>query len=315
MTEQLQAGQSPQRGQMERKRVTMCLCVILCGAFIIGLTFLCKSISRTGIFWCLCPLLGTGASALFLRRPWREYRAAYRTDFVCDALKSEFPGLRYEPFGGIPVETIADTGMAYMGHRGYVTDGIQMRCNGLSLEQSYIRAEVYEVSYDDEGGKSAGYVPVVSARWMIFDFDNPFRADLRIAQKGFHGTSAKWFCRSDYQNSFERTGVSLDSSSKKFIIYCRNGPCNPDSVTPALMERIEALAKHTRGKLMIGFIGNRLHIAVDDDRNILDPPQFVFLPVRKTRALRAFRNEIEAVTQFVSNLQHNRNLFKQEVKL
>ena len=313
MTEPWLTEQNPHRSEMERKRFGMCLRVTLCAAITIGLPLLCKSNPRLGNeLWIMCLLFGICFSAWFLKRPWKEYREAYRMGCVRDALKAEFPDLHYDPLDGIPEMTILETGMIYTGDSVYMNDHIQARFNNIPLEESSLRIEEQRSSVDEDGKVRTYNVTIFTGRWMIFDFENPFRADVRIARKGIRGTAHKGtYGSGGYDTVFERTGVKLDSSAyKHFDVYFRNLQDNSGSVTPALMERIQALSKHTRGKLMLGFIGNRLHVVIDDKQCIFDPPRCVFLPVRGSRMVRNFRNEIETVTQFVSELQKNSYFFR-----
>lgn len=253
-------------------------------------------------------VIGIIVSVLVMRKPRQRYRDAYKQALVRRSLESVFTDLEYEPELGISYETIASTKMMNMGDRFHSEDYISAMYRNIRFEQSDVHIEEEHTTTDSDGHTSTSYVTIFRGRWMIFDFNKEFRANLQIAQKGFPNARRKRFFGKK-ETLFKKVEMESDSFNNGFYVFAQNEHDAFYIVTPAFMERIENLAAHNRGKLLFCFVGDRLHIAIHDNKDSFEPGS-LFKSIDETAAMEKIRGEILTITQFIDELNLDNTLFK-----
>ena len=123
----------------------------------------------------------------------RQYRKKFKDFFVLKSLENKFTELFYDPDNGIQYQTIAQTKMMNMGDRYHSEDYISGRYKDIRFEQSDVHIEEEHTSTDSDGHTTTEYVTIFKGRWMIFDFNKTFKADVQISQKGFGNSRVKRF--------------------------------------------------------------------------------------------------------------------------
>ncbi len=249
-------------------------------------------------------------SLLVMRKPRQKYRAAFKQAFVRRSLESVFTDLTYQPEYGIPYETIAATKMMYMGDRFHSEDYIHARYRNVGFEQSDVHIEEERQSTDSEGHTHTEYVTIFRGRWMIFDFNKQFRANVQIAQKGFPNAKRKRFFGKK-ETLFKKVEMESETFNKSFLVYAQDEHDAFYIITPAFMERIQNLSAHNKGKLMFCFVGNHLHIAIHDNKDSFEPGS-IFKRMDEEKITQKLRSEIEVITQFIDELSLDNNLFIEE---
>ena len=318
--EALEFDRRARKKEMERNRIGMCVRVLLAAAVIAAATVFSSKIPGFGKYWFIVPFFGLFAACWVLKYAWRDYREAYKLSCVRGALETMFTDLYYAPFDGISDRTISESGLIYMGDSCHVEDCIRARYNGLYLERSDVRIQEQrqQTQYNRyNGGEYRGKrqknvnVTLFRGRWLIYDFKKPFRADVQIVQKGFRCTGQQIGQNKHMDTTFKRRGLGLDTGNKHFLMYIKNSN-EAFHVSKNLMDRIQKLADSVTGKLMVGFVGTELHIAIDDNRPSLEPPYNIFLPLREDRVTKKLRSEMDSITEFIEKLRLENNLFLQE---
>ena len=242
------------------------------------------------------------------KKPRQRYRAAFKDAFVKRSLESVFTDLRYEPEQGIPYETIAATKMMYMGDRFHSEDYIHARYRNVRFTQSDVHIEEEHQSTDSEGHTTTEYVTIFRGRWMIFDFNKEFKANVQIAQKGFPNAKRKRFFGKK-EELFKPVEMESEVFNKQFRVFAQNEHDAFYIITPAFMERVQSLAAHNKGKLLFCFVGNRLHIAIHDNKDSFEPGS-VFKRPNEEAVTQKLRSEIGVITQFIDELSLDNDLFK-----
>ena len=261
------------------------------------------------LFFFLVP--GIIVSALLMKKPRQRYRAAFKQAYVRRALQSVFTDLYYDPERGISYDTIAATRMMNMGDRFRSEDYISGRYKEIPFEQSDVHIEEERQSTDSEGHTTTEYVTIFRGRWMIFDFNKTFKANVQIAQKGFPNAKRKRFFGKK-EELFKPVEMESEVFNKQFRVFAQNEHDAFYIITPAFMERVQSLAAHNKGKLLFCFVGNRLHIAIHDNRDYFEPGS-IFREIEAQKAIWKVRSELSAVTRLISELSLDNDLFIQEV--
>lgn len=240
-------------------------------------------------------------------KPRKEYRRAFKEAVVRQALESVFSDLCYEPDMGIAYDVIAGTGMMNMGDRFRSEDFISGGYRDICFSQSDVHIQEEHRSTDSDGHTSSSYVTIFRGRWMIFDFNKEFRARLQITQRGFPNAKRKRFFGRK-ETLFKRVEMESESFNRGFLVYAQDEHEAFYVITPSFMERVERLAANNRGKLMLCFVDQQLHIAIHDNVDSFEPGS-LFSRVNEERILDRIQSEIDTITQFVDELKLDNNLF------
>ena len=275
-----------------------------------GLTIAVVVMSRHFFMLPFLLVFGFVFSAVLSSGPYKRYRTAFKAAFVERSLRSAFTSLYYEPSQGISYDTIAATKMMYMGDRFHSEDYVHASYRDVRFEQSDVHIQDEHHSTDSKGHSSTHYVTIFRGRWMIFDFNKEFRAKVQIVQKGFPTAKRKRFFGKK-ETLFQKVETESETFNQQFQVYAQNEHDAFYILTPAFMERVQNLTAHNKGKLMFCFIGNRLHIAINDNKDSFEPGS-IFKPIDEEKATRKIREEIEGITQFIDELSLDNDLFVQE---
>ena len=240
-----------------------------------------------------------------------EYRKQFKNKFVLKSLEKKFTYLIYDPYKGIPYSKIAATKMMRMGDRYHSEDYISAKYKDIKFEQSDVHIEEEHKTRDSNGHTTTHYVTIFRGRWMIFDFNKEFKANVQISQKGFSNSTVNTFWGKK-EELFKKVAMESEAFNKKFNVYAQNEHDAFYIITPSLMERIERLAARNKGKLLFCFINNKLHIGIYDNKDSFEPGS-VFKQINEQETLNKISEEIETITQFVEELNLDNDLFKKEV--
>ena len=236
----------------------------------------------------------------------KKYKGDFKNKFVLKSLEKKFTDLVYEPNRGIPHSTIAATKMMRMGDRYHSEDYVSAKYKDIKFEQSDVHIEEEYQTTDSDGHTTTHYVTIFRGRWMIFDFNKEFKANVQISQKGFSNSKVNTFWGKK-EDLFKKVSMESEEFNKKFNVYAQNEHDAFYIITPPLR-----LAEKNKGKLLFCFIDNKLHIGIYDNKDSFEPGS-VFKQINEEETLNKISEEIETITQFVEELNLDNDLFKKEV--
>lgn len=242
---------------------------------------------------------------IFVRKRMREYRDFYKRNYVNAMIRSVIPSAQYHPEQGFPSRMINQTGLIMMGNIYKSEDLIEGDHNNVHFRRADL---LIEDEYRDSDGDTHT-VTYFKGRWMIFESNKYFEADLQVIQKGFGHARRRTgiFTRKvDRRHAFETEDVTFNN---QFKCLCQNESEAFYLLTPVLMQGLMRLAAESDGKVMVGFVDNLIHVAIQSSKDYLEPP--VFHKVSDKEIL-DIQKEIHAVTSFVEGLRLDRKIFMQE---
>ena len=256
-------------------------------------------------------IIGIIISIIATSKLSNQYKKMFKDKFVLKSLENIFTDLVYEPNRGMPYQTIAETKMMYMGDRYHSEDYICAKYKDIKFEQADVHIEEEETTTDSDGNTTTTYVTIFRGRWMIFDFNKNFKANVQISQKGF-GNSRVNRIFGKKEERFKKVSMESESFNKKFNIYAQSEHEAFYIITPSLMERIERLEEKNKGKMLFCFVDNRLHVGIYDNKDSFEPGS-VFKKIDEEQVIKRISGDIETITQFVDELNLDNTLFKKEV--
>ena len=283
--------------RLELKKIYI-ICIII--SIIIGILIIVLTKNIQTIFFGI--FIGVIITAIFSSKKARIYNLDYKTYFVRTALTKIFSNIKYEPESGLDKSIIANTGMMYMGDRYSSNDLITGYYKNIAFTQSDVHIE--ERHEDSEGHTT--YVTIFRGRWMIFDFNKQFKANVQVCQKGFGNNKVNsLFSKTKYKK------VEMESKefNKNFKVYAINPHDAFYILTPSLMEKIKKLDQMNTGKILLCFIDNKLHIGLYDNKDSFEHGS-VFKELNETEITQNISKDINQITMFVDELNLDNDLFK-----
>ena len=245
-------------------------------------------------------LLCTGKKA-------REYSLAFKSYFVKSSLEKIFTNLKYQPESGISRSTIAETNMMRMGDRYSSNDLVTGNYKTIGFTQSDVHIEEEHETRDSDGNTRTYYVTIFKGRWMIFDFNKSFKADVQVAQKGFGNNKVgSWLSG---QQKFHKVEMESQEFNKAFNVYAQQPLDAFYILTPKIMEKIRNLDERNDGRLLLCFIDNKLHVGIYNYEDSFEH-QSVFKPTDEEKTRNNISTDIQKITMFIDELELDNDLFK-----
>ena len=226
-----------------------------------------------------------------------KYVGMYKENVVKNILDSIFTNVIYKPNEGIPREVIEETKTIEMGK--YSSDDyIEAIYNGVHFIQADV-ASWYD--YDE------GRVTYFRGRWMIFDFNKAFKANMQVIPTKYkHAKKFKNFKLNDI--AYKKVETEDVEFNKQFKVLAQNDYDVFYVLTPQMMERIKKLSNSINGDVILYFSNNLLHIGINNFKNAFEVgiDESIDIEVEKHRIL----YDINLITSFIKELQLDMNLFK-----
>lgn len=246
-------------------------------------------------------------TAILSSKSTREFSLAFKNAFVLTSLKSVFSDLVYEPEKGLNESVISSTGMMYMGDRYSSNDYISGKYKNINVVQADVHIEEEEETTDSEGNTTTTWVTIFRGRWMVFDFNKTFKANIQVSQKGFGNSRiSNWGAKIKYK----KVMMEDQDFNNKFRIYAQDEHDAFYILTPSLMEKIKWLTSNISGKLLFCFVDNKLHIGIQNNKDSFE--HGVFTKINEEKVVNEISQDIKLITNFVDELSLDNDLFRRE---
>ena len=223
----------------------------------------------------------------------RIYEKYYKAYFVKTSLRNILDNVKYDHEQGIDSQVLRDTRMIRMGNVYNSDDWTMAEYKGLD----FVQADVEIGDSDTDGSRT-----LFKGRWMIFGFPKKFNFRLKVIEK--------WFPSDLRYGNMRRVEVESQDFNDLFKIYAEDDFEAFYLLDPALLEGITRLGKNYKGKIMLCFVENKLHVALHDRKDAFEPPRNVFKPLDEQAEMEKVAGEIKVVTDFVDGLRLDKKLFQ-----
>ena len=253
-------------------------------------------------------IFGTIVTTKINIKPTKRFTLAFKEAFVLKSLKSVFTDLVYEPEKGLDESIISNTGMMDMGDRYSSNDYISGKYKNINVVQSDVHIEEEHETTDGDGNTTTTWVTIFRGRWMIFDFNKCFKANIQVCQKGFGNSRlSNWGAKIKYKKVMMEDQVFNNS----FRTYAQDEHDAFYILTPSLMEKIKKLASNISGKLLFCFIDNKLHIGIQNNKDSFE--HGIFTRIDEEKVTNEISQDIKLITNFIDELSLDNDLFRREV--
>ncbi len=236
----------------------------------------------------------------------KAYTMAFKNFFVKKSLENIFTDLQYFPEAGIRESLIASTEMMYMGDRYHSEDYVSGKYKNIGFIQADVHIEKEYQTTDSDGHTTTSYVTIFKGRWMIFDFNKTFKANVQVCQKKFGNNKLSSFFSS---TKYQKVEMESEEFNKNFIVHAQDPHDAFYILTPSIMEKIKNLSNQTTGKILLCFINNQLHVGLYDGKDSFEPGS-CFKEIDVNEVMNEVANDINKITMFIDELELDNDLFK-----
>ncbi|NLK12202.1 MAG: DUF3137 domain-containing protein [Candidatus Phytoplasma sp.] len=192
-----------------------------------------------------------------------KFSNMYKDQLMLALLTDMYEEPTYNRKGSIPRSVIDSTKLTARADRFTGEDHITGKYKGVSFEVCDVRMEELRTTSNGKTTTTT-YVTYFLGRWMIFRFNRDFKEELRIVEKGLFGASymPKKQVKVETESIEFNKKFRISATSEQYAFY---------QITPSMLEKLQTLEKMFKGHISFLFRGNELHIAINDNKNTLEP--------------------------------------------
>ena len=195
-----------------------------------------------------------------------------------------------------------------MGDRYSSNDYISGKYKNINVIQADVHIEEEHETTDSDGNTTTTWVTIFMGRWMIFDFNKIFKANIQVCQKGFGNSKlSNWGSKTKYKKVMMEDQVF----NNIFRTYAQDEHDAFYILTPSLMEKIKKLVNNISGKLLFCFVDNKLHIGIQNNKDSFE--HGIFTKINEEKVTNDISQDIKMITNFVDELSLDNDLFRKEV--
>ena len=242
------------------------------------------------------------ALMIFFNKPHEKFKSSFEEMFVVKALKDVFTDLEYSSGKGIDKSVLKSTNMIQLGDRYSSKNFIKGKYKNVYLEQADVHIEQ---SYQTKDGVK--FVTLFKGRWIIFDFNKYFRANMLVRQRNFRNSKG---C-SIFSN-LHKVVTEDESFNNEFKVYAQDDHEAFYILTPSLIEKIQNVANGIDGSLIFCFVDNKLHIGINNSQDSFK--HSIFRKVDAEKIKESISSDIKLITDFVDKLSLDNTLFKRRLE-
>jgi hypothetical protein len=231
----------------------------------------------------------------------QSFRTIVKKDIILTLLKEQFDDVYYDPQGMIPISVINETRMVKRPDRFHGEDYIKGSYNGVNFELSDIDLKERVETRDSKGNVHVSYQTYFKGRWYIYQFPRKFPDALKIIEGRWTGA--------DTRNMVKIQTESIEFN-KKFSIYATTQEYGFYHITSSMIEKLLELEKLHRGSILYYYVGDQLHIGVNDRKDYMELS--IKTPLN-TESLKAFMSDIELIPAIINELRLDSQKFKNTI--
>lgn len=230
------------------------------------------------------------------------FHKEFKNVFVLKSLKNIFEDIKYIPEKGFSEEFVDKIGMIDTGDSYQSNDYISGKYKNISFQQSDVHIQERREEENLDGEMEEEWVTTFMGRLMIFDFNKNFKANIQVTNWLFVASELPW------SKKFSKVRMEDNEFNNLFNVYAENEHEAFYILTPHFMEKIKELTSKLKCGILLGFVNNKLHIAVD---NYTDSFEYsVYKPINEQEIEESITKDIKLITDFVDELDLDNDLFK-----
>ena len=297
--------------QLRRRAFRLLMLVVAVSIVITLLLFVLifRNISTSGMF--IFPILGGVGSGYLLGhitgyfKAKEEFKHLFKQQMVEAPFRQTFTQVVYDGSNGIDQDVIKATNMMRTGNRYSSNDYVQ----GFYKDVRFERADV-TIQNHVSTGKSSYTETYLRGRWLILEFNKDFHFDLQIISNEFTHYQKNNSIFTEEEDRRHRIELEDMEFNEMFRVLCQDEHEAYYILTPQFMFLLKSLYLSMDGSFMLGFVDNRLHVAIHTDQDAMEPK--IFDDIDLLAVQQEVQKEIHIITDLIDHLELDRELFQKE---
>lgn len=230
----------------------------------------------------------------------KQFNNEFKHTFVEQALEQVFDHLTYDPTGGIDQSVIRP--MMNIGDAFHSNDYVSGTYKEVRFEQSDIHIEEEHRRTDKDGKTETEMETIFQGRWMIFDFNKQFKANIQVVGKQFrNGIIMR-------NRKTSRVRLEDEAFHQMFSVFSDDEHEAFYVLTPHFMEKLKNISRQLDGTVMFCFVENKLHIAIHNNKDSFE--HNIFKVIDEEKIEQNIMKDIKTITEFVDALDLENTLFR-----
>jgi hypothetical protein len=289
-----------------RNKILTGILISILVSIIIVIFILARGGSFFGLYTIIFTMvIGSIITFLVTGKDRKAFSDMYKREIVLTTFNKICNNVTFNLNNGIARNVVAQTEMLYMGDSFTSNDLITGQYKNINFVTSDVR--ITETHTDSDGNS---YTEVIFyGQWFIFDFNKEFKANIQVCSSNFRNATRNNLFRRQ-EEKFKKVELEDINFNKNFRVYAQHELDAFYVLTPNTMERIMNLKFNTRGSLLLCFIDNKLHVGLNNGKDLFEAS--VFKKVNLEEATQKTLSEISIITNFVDTLSLDNDLFKRK---
>lgn len=219
----------------------------------------------------------------------------FKNIYLKGMIEKTFQEGKYYPNNGIEANRVYATNMIKKADRFHSEDLIKGSIEGVGFETCDLKLEERHVRHT-KNGTQVYYVTFFLGRFFEFEFPKEFKSQVIVTE----GSLFTFFSK------LKKIELESVDFNKKFKTYTTNEHDAFYILTPHLMESILTLERTNPGTVSLSFVGKKLNIAINNNRNTFELSLFKKVDESTVRQL---ERDLLVIKEIVMELKLNRNIF------
>lgn len=293
-----------------RSRTEHLLIIVIASAIAISFfsLILFASIGMEQMIFIFPILIGIGSGFLLGKLTgyfdaYKEYKLRFKAAFVEIPFRETFSEVVYDGTKGFDQEVIRATGIMTMGNRYYSNDYVRGSYKGVHFERADVKIQQHVST-----GKTSYTVTYLHGRWLILEFNKSFQSDLQIIHRDFPNSQKKNSIFTQEEERRHRIELEDMEFNESFRVLCQDDHEAYYILTPHFMQVLKDLHRTMDGSFMLGFVDHRLHVAIHNNKDAMEPKLFDHFDLGLIKD--EVQKEINVIKDIVDSLSIDRDIYK-----
>ena len=220
-----------------------------------------------GTLFFFLPMCVVGIALYYISERYdKEYQQKVKMYYVVSCLNELFDEVEYDFSKGFDREFIDGTELVKTGLIYSSNDFIAAKYKGIPFQMSDLL-----ITDDTEGNGNKNTSTLFFGQWFVFEFNKNFTGYLQLRDREEHTyRNGKPYSIFSKRENCEQIKFENDEFNQVFTSYASNAQEAFYLITPHFMEKILSLKAKLEGELLIGFIDNQLHIALNSGKDLFE---------------------------------------------
>ncbi len=282
--------------------IVISFAVIILSFFI----FISNGVIQIGVFFSIPMGLGIGYLLGKITGYFKisgEFKNRFKATFVETPFREAFSPIVYQGEKGIEQEVIKETGIMCLGNLYTSNDYIQGYYKDVKFERADIKIQQHVST-----GKTSYTVTYLHGRWLIFEFNKEFHFDLQIVGNKFPNAHKKSSFFTESEERRYRIKLEDMDFNDMFDVFCQDDHEAYYILTPHFMSMLKDLQKNMDGSIMFGFVENKLHVAIHNNKDAMEPK--IFDEIDFGAVKEEAQKEIKIIMNIIDGLGLDRDIYE-----